>query len=39
VTKLVPGGAAERSGELRVGDLILRVDGVDTEGLSSKVGV
>jgi C-terminal peptidase prc len=33
VTELVPGGPAERSG-LRVGDVLLRVDGVSTVGMT-----
>lgn len=37
VKKIFPNGAADKSGELYVGDIILRVNGKSVEGLSHSV--
>lgn len=34
VASIIPGGAAAESGALKVGDLVLKVDGIETQGKS-----
>lgn len=39
ITKIIPGGAAQEDGQMQVGDIILKVNDVDTVDVNHSVAV